>query len=59
MDCKLMLRNRGTWCDFHKSVHMSLLCDVAEQELRDTITQLQKTVAILREQLRDELESLA
>jgi hypothetical protein len=31
---------------------MSLLCDVAEQELRDAIVQLRKTVAILREQVQ-------
>jgi len=52
MDCKIMHRNRGLWCETHDTTSMSLLCAGAEQELRDAITQLQKTVAVLREQLQ-------
>jgi CMP-N-acetylneuraminic acid synthetase len=58
MDCKIRNYNRGLYCDTHRTTSMSLLCGEAEQQLRDTITQLQKTVAILQEQLQDALESL-
>lgn len=51
MDCKITFLNRGLYCDTHRSEGMSALCDVAEQELREAVGQLQKTVAILRAQL--------
>ena len=54
MDCKITFLNRGLYCDAHQSKGMSALCDVAEQELREAITQLQKTVSLLRAQLTEE-----
>jgi len=49
MDCKIVMSpHRSLWCPVHQDDHMSGICAVAEQELRDTIAQLLKTVAILR-----------
>jgi len=49
MDCKIMHRNRDLWCETHKTTAMSLLCDAAEQELRDRITQLETDLQYAQE----------
>jgi len=51
MDCKIMHRKRDLWCETHKTTSMSLLCDAAEQELRDRIVDLEGLVEELETEL--------